>query len=161
MFPLQNKEFGRQRCNEKEEDDVLSLLYFSTFSGRYMVALRDIAALETILEERAAASGPKLCHAAVCVECLASVDTSALYVSCASCGLPFCSERCRAARACHTARECALFSRCQRRLGREDLEEESGVLASVTAVRLLALKEENLTVWERANILMDNMDRIR
>ena len=44
---------------------------FSTFSGRYMVALRDIAALETILEERAAASGPKLCHAAVCVECLA------------------------------------------------------------------------------------------
>ena len=40
-----------------------------------MVAVRDITALETILVERAAASGPKLAHPAVCVECLASVDT--------------------------------------------------------------------------------------
>ena len=40
-----------------------------------MVAVRDIAALETILVEKAAASGPKLAHPAVCVECLASVDT--------------------------------------------------------------------------------------
>ena len=44
-------------------------------SGRFMVAVRDIAALETILVEKAAASGPKLAHPAVCVECLASVDT--------------------------------------------------------------------------------------
>ena len=44
-----------------------------------MVAVRDIAALETILVEKAAASGPKLAHPAVCVECLASVDTRYIF----------------------------------------------------------------------------------
>ena len=39
-----------------------------------MVATRDIAALDTILVERAAACGPKLRHPAVCVECLAEVE---------------------------------------------------------------------------------------
>ena len=44
-------------------------------SGRFMVAVRDIAALETILVERAAACGPKLQHSLVCVEC-SKADTS-------------------------------------------------------------------------------------
>ena len=39
-----------------------------------MVATRDIAALDTVLAERAAACGPKLRHPAVCVECLAEVE---------------------------------------------------------------------------------------
>ena len=39
-----------------------------------MVATRDIAALDTVLTERAAACGPKLRHPAVCVECLAEVE---------------------------------------------------------------------------------------
>ena len=46
----------------------------SAAAGRYMVATRDIAALDTILAERAAACGPKLRHPAVCVECLAEVE---------------------------------------------------------------------------------------
>ena len=126
-----------------------------------MVAVRDISALETILVERAAASGPKLSHPAVCVECLALVDISAPFISCASCGLPFCSARCRTLKRLHTAKECEMFSRSRRRLDKEELEEDSGVLASVTAFRLLSLREEQPEVFERVDMLMDNMDKIR
>ena len=198
-----------------------------------MLAVRDIAALETILVERAAASGPKLAHPAVCVECLASVDTrysfwlrqelktsqrlsichnfpralhlhltksdfkdfcllsfssfsalsalrrtkaliscphsqsltpfpsSVSFISCTSCGLPFCSKRCRTLRKLHTAKECALISRSSRELGKEDLAEDSGVLASLTAARLLSLREEEPELFQRVDMLMDNMDKIR
>ena len=126
-----------------------------------MVAVRDISALETILVERAAASGPKLAHPAVCVECLASVDISATFITCGPCGLPFCSAGCRALRRLHTNKECALFARSRRKIGVEELAEDTGVLASVTAARLLSLREEEPEVFERVDMLMDNMDRIR
>ena len=74
MFPLQNKAVRRQRYN-KAPVKLIPYLDLLVSTGRFMVAVRDITALETILVERAAASGPKLAHPAVCVECLASVDT--------------------------------------------------------------------------------------
>ena len=44
---------------------------------------------------------------------------------------------------------------------KEELEEDNGVLASVTAFRLLNLREEEPEVFERVDMLMDNMDKIR
>ena len=41
------------------------------------------------------------------------------------------------------------------------MAEDSGVLASLTAARLLSLREEEPEVYERVDMLMDNMDKIR
>ena len=71
--------------------------------GRYMVAVRDIPALDIILVERAAACGPKLVNTPVCVECLADVSvTGEDYIKCQQCHLPFCSEKCKSVKIMHT-----------------------------------------------------------
>ena len=125
-----------------------------------MVATRDISALEVILSERAAAVGPKLCHSPVCVECLAEVDLDSDLVTCSKCGLPFCSVTCRDSRTLHSA-ECSLLAGCEPRLTKEDFHSNSGVLASVTAVRLLALRQDDPDLHHRVELLMDNLDRIQ
>ena len=65
----------------------------------------------------------------------------------------------------HTAAECAVFARARDRKDSEDtdldLAEDSGVLASVTAARLLRLRAEAPEVWERVDWLMDNIECIR
>ena len=124
--------------------------------GRYMVATRDIAALDTIMVERAAAVGPKLRNTAVCLECWAGVDSDS-YVACRQCGLPFCSDVCRQARQLHAV-ECMQVAQCQGGVGREDMVEDSGVLAAVTALRLLRLKHDNPDVFERVDMLVDNAE---
>jgi len=127
--------------------------------GRYMVATRDIAALDTILVERAAALGPKLRNKAVCLECSADLDLDD-YVPCKKCGLPFCSDTCRKARVLHET-ECDYVARCEGGVQREDLEEDTGVLAAITALRLLRQKNDNPDVFERADMLVDNIDTIK
>ena len=62
----------------------------------------------------------------------------------------------------HTAAECAVFARARDREDTDlDLAEDSGVLASVTAARLLRLRAEAPEVWERVDWLMDNIECIR
>ena len=74
----------------------------------------------------------------------------------------------------HTPAECAVFARARdRKDGKDnndnndnndsdlDLAEDSGVLASVTAARLLRLRGEAPEVWERVDWLMDNIECIR
>ena len=118
-----------------------------------MVAVRDIEALETILEERAAACGPKLQHCPVCVECFQDVDKC---VQCPRCHLPFCSNRCLMSGQLHDAGECQIFSRC-------DLDHGGGtpLLASVTPLRLLRLRSEDQPLYNRVNMLVDNIQEIR
>ena len=129
-------------------------------TGRYMVATRNISALEVILSEVAAAVGPKLEHDPVCVECLAELDTRHQLISCPLCGLPFCSVKCRDSRRLHSA-ECSVLASCQPPLTREDLHRDSGVLASVTAVRLLKLRDKDPDLFQRVDMLMDNVDKLR
>ena len=116
-----------------------------------MVAVRDIEALETILEERAAACGPKLQHSPVCVECFQDVDMSECD-QCPRCHLPFCSTHCLHSGQLHDSRECQIFSRC-------DLDH--GRLASVTPLRLLRLRSEDQPLYNRVNMLVDNIQEIR
>ena len=62
----------------------------------------------------------------------------------------------------HTAAECAVFARARDRKDIDlDLAEDSGVLASVTAARLLRLRGEAPEVWARVDWLMDNIECIR
>ena len=65
----------------------------------------------------------------------------------------------------HTAAECAVFARARDCEDSEDtdldLAEDSGVLASVTAARLLRLRAEAPEVWERVDWLIDNIECIR
>jgi len=127
--------------------------------GRYMVAVTDIAALDTILVERAAALGPKLKNKAVCLECSNEVDLDN-YIACKQCGLPFCCQECRQARVLHET-ECSIIAKCQGGIRKDDLAEDTGVLAAVTALRLLKLKHDNIDVFERADMLVDNVDTVR
>ena len=126
-----------------------------------MVAVRDIPALDVILVEKAAACGPKLVNSPVCVECLADVNINSKYVSCRQCRLPFCSDKCRTSRVLHTKKECAMIAGSEKKIDETDLENDSGVLASITAARLLNLKKDDPNLFERADMLMDNIDKIR
>lgn len=121
-----------------------------------MVAVRDIEALETILEERAVACGPKLQHSAVCVECFRDVDMSQCD-QCPRCHLPFCSTKCLHSGQLHDGWECQIFSRC-------DLDHGGGcalALASLTPLRLLRLRSEDQPLYNRVNLLIDNIQEIR
>ena len=126
-----------------------------------MVAVRDIPALDVILVEKAAACGPKLVNSPVCVECLADVNIKSKYVSCNRCGLPFCSDKCRTSRVLHTKKECDIIAGSQKKIDETDLGDNSGVLASITAARLLNLKKDDPDLFQRVDMLMDNIDKIR
>ena len=126
-----------------------------------MVATRDVSALEVLLTEEAAAVGPKLQHSWVCVECLADLNsTDCSLVFCSKCRLPFCSAHCRASSKLHSL-ECSVLAKCQPQLCREDFTADTAVLASVSALRLLALRKHNPSLYRRVDLLMDNVDKIR
>ena len=128
-----------------------------------MVATRDISALELILTEKAAAVGPKLSHPAVCVSCLAEVDNEARGPVCPQCGLPLCSARCEGGEggfSLHTRQECRILARARPPLSREDFQSDSGVLASLTALRLLVARQADPGLQFRTELLMDNLDQI-
>ena len=126
-----------------------------------MVAVRDIPAMDVILVEKAAACGPKLVNSPVCVECLADVNIDSKYVFCHRCSLPFCSDKCRTSRVLHTKRECAMVAGSEKKIDVTDLDDDSGVLASITAARLLNLRSDDPDLFERVDMLMDNIDKIR
>ena len=126
-----------------------------------MVAVRDIPAMDVILVEKAAACGPKLVNSPVCVECLADVNIDSKYVFCHRCSLPFCSDKCRTSRVLHTMRECAMVAGSEKKIDETDLGDDSGVLASITAARLLNLRSDDPDLFERVDMLMDNIDKIR
>jgi len=74
--------------------------------GRYVVATRDVAPSEIILEENPAVFGPEHDTPPVCLECLTAVDGS---FTCAKCGLPLCGEECASHGRYHKP-ECEVFS---------------------------------------------------
>ena len=132
-------------------------------AGRYMVATRDISALELILSEKAAAVGPKLSHPAVCVSCLAELEQE--FSTCPHCGLPLCRAGCEGGEGgeggLHTPQECRILAGARPPLRREDFQRDSGVLASLTALRLLLVREEDPELHLRTELLVDNVDKIR
>ena len=123
-----------------------------------MVATKDISAGDIILQEEAAVLGPKLQHKPVCLECFEEVKLDT-FVACKMCGLPFCSVMCRQAGVLHPV-ECEYVGRCKEKVDKDDLEEDSGVLAAVTALRLLNLKHDNPDVYEYVDKLVDNVEHI-
>ena len=134
-------------------------------AGRYMVATRDISALELILSEKAAAVGPKLVQPAVCVSCLAELEREGHSHSCPHCCLPLCSEACEGGEggegSLHTAQECRILAGARPPLRKEDFQSNSGVLASLTALRLLLVRQEDPDLHLRTELLVDNIEKIR
>merc|ERR1711881_752853 len=59
--------------------------------GRYVVAVRDIEPLELVMWDAAAALGPRMGCAPVCLQCLKPVDGS---YRCEICNWPFCDKKC-------------------------------------------------------------------
>ena len=104
------------QTNIAELKNCFSILDSSS-AGRYMVATKDISALDLILKEEAAVLGPKLHHKPVCLECFEEVKLDT-FVACKMCGLPFCSVLCRQAGVIRPV-ECEYVARCKEKVGKE------------------------------------------
>jgi hypothetical protein len=81
--------------------------------GRLVVATRDIAALELVMWDNAAALGPRMGTAPVCLQCLKPVDGSYM---CPECAWPMCDQKCAEG---HSHKiECALLKGATEKVGR-------------------------------------------
>jgi len=120
--------------------------------GRYVVATRDIKAMEIILEEqKPAVLGPVYESRPVCLECLGPVDGS---VTCIECALPLCGVECQGGP--NHRPECKIFSGLEEKVKVEDLSAPVPLYGCITGIRLLSLKEEDEEMWGRLGMLMDH-----
>jgi len=129
--------------------------------GRYVVATRDIAAMEVILEDTPAVLGPNYETEAVCVECLGRVNGSVL---CHLCNLPMCSEECRDGP--RHKPECQMFSGMEPKVTIKQYKTQlsannaTGTVCyeygCISVLRLLALRDTDPESWERVQLLMDH-----
>ena len=125
--------------------------------GRFVVAVRDIEALELIMWDKAAALGPRMGCPPCCLHCLKPVDGS--YV-CPACSWPMCSEQCAQGRV-HSI-ECNILKNCPDKIEFTNFSEPHDYYRAITAYRLFRVKEKVPEVWERLGYLMDhNEDRIK
>jgi len=134
--------------------------------GRYVVATRDIAAMEVILEDTPDCLGPNYETEAVCLECLGRVDGSFL---CHHCNLPLCSENCRDGP--RHKPECQMFSTMDPKVEIKQYhkapssQNSTGTVCyeygCITVLRLLHLRENDPEAWARIQLLMDHDEERR
>lgn len=134
--------------------------------GRYVVATRDIAAMEIILEDTPAVLGPNYETEAVCLECLNRVNGSVL---CHRCNLPLCSEECRDGP--RHRPECQMFSTMEPKVTIKQYRtapsanNATGTVCyeygCVSVLRLLTLRDTEPESWARVQLLMDHDDERR
>ena len=110
---------------------------------RHMVALRDIKAGETIMEDVPLTYGP-LCSSGIkpmCLGCYRAVDGS---ITCEICGWPMCSIKC-SNRPQHRDQECQLFKDKGFRLDASKLnyKEPEPAYSCVSPLRALLLKHSD------------------
>jgi len=116
-----------------------------------VVATRDIKAMEIILEDTPAVSGPTYESRAVCLECLGPVDGSTL---CSHCNLPLCSDACRDGP--NHQPECQVFAKLTSKVSIEQFTGPEPLYGCITGIRLLNLKETQPETWNRLDMLMDH-----
>ena len=125
--------------------------------GRFVVAVRDIEALELVMWDNAAALGPRMGCPPCCLQCLKPVDGSFV---CPACSWPMCSEQCAQGRA-HSI-ECSILKNCPDKIEVTNFSEPHDHYRAIAPYRLFKVKEKVPEVWERLGYLMDhNEDRIK
>jgi len=129
--------------------------------GRHMVALRDIKAGETIMEDVPLTYGP-LCSSGIkpmCLGCYRAVDGS---ITCEICGWPMCSIKC-SNRPQHRDQECQLFKDKGFRLDASKLnyKEPEPAYSCVSPLRALLLKHSDPDRWSMIWSLMSHNEARR
>ncbi|KPI99743.1 Protein msta, isoform A [Papilio xuthus] len=128
-----------QLCYEVKHSDVM---------GRYVVARRDIAAGEVIMEEPALAVGPCSGCGLICLGCYRELDDNAI-VKCKGCSWPLCSESCpgQGKYTGHSAAECTTLSSVDVKPDYNNLEDLKDCYHAITPLRCLLLKKEDPEKW--------------
>lgn len=116
--------------------------------GRYVVAPRDLAPGELILEEPAVARGPKQNSPPVCLGCSAPLSAAKLH-RCRQCQYPLCSVQCER-HELHQI-ECSTLSRGGKKSRPivDNFDAPAAYLESIITLRVLALRESSSRLWER------------
>lgn len=125
--------------------------------GRYIVATRNLEALELVMYDSAAAMGPRMGSAPVCLQCLKAVDGK---YRCGGCGWPMCDNKCQNGFA-HKI-ECDVLKTSKEKIEFNDMKSPHDHYRSIAPLRLLQIKDKFPDVWERLSYLMDhNKERIQ
>lgn len=123
--------------------------------GRYIVATRNLEPLELVMYDNAAAMGPRMGSAPVCLQCLKGVDGK---FRCGGCGWPMCDKKCQDGFA-HKI-ECDILAKSTQKVEFKDMKTTHDHYRSIAPLRLLQIKEKCPEVWERLSYLMDhNIER--
>lgn len=129
--------------------------------GRYVIATRDIAASEIILEDIPAIIGPNFDTEAICVECMGRPDGTFL---CHQCDMPLCSEECRDGP--RHKPECQMFSAMEPKVQIKQYKKKptnnnaTGQIcyeySCISVLRMLSLRDSDPDSWARVQLLMDH-----
>ncbi|XP_023346084.1 protein msta isoform X2 [Eurytemora carolleeae] len=122
--------------------------------GRGLVASRYIRKGDTVLLDTAALVGPGVITTPVCCSCLAPAKPSNPRF-CSKCSLPVCDTTCEES-AVHQE-ECKLLVDNKVRVKIEDYNQPVPLLSFITPYRLLMLKENDQSAWDRVASLKDHL----
>ena len=121
--------------------------------GRYLVATRDIAALELVIRDAPLVVAPPAVTPPLCLECLAPLASAASIAPCPACGVPLCAACAAAAsRGLHAA-ECDLLRGRGVRLEPGELGSNNLLYACILPLRMWRTRTRDPGTWRRINFL--------
>lgn len=126
----------------------------SSVLGRHMIATRDVAAGELLLEDPPLLLGPKNITEPVCLGCYRPVDGS--YV-CRGCSFPMCGPDCEASED-HQV-ECKAVKESGVSVKVTVFGEINSMYECITPLRILSLRDSNPMVWNKLLSLESNLDK--
>ncbi|KAK3849746.1 hypothetical protein Pcinc_042339, partial [Petrolisthes cinctipes] len=121
--------------------------------GRFMVATRDVAAGELLMNDTPLFIGPKMVTEPICLACYRPVDGE---YSCDGCGFPLCSADCEGTDdhepECKAIRESGIPVKVS------VFGEENSMYECITPLRILSLRNESPSLWNKIMTLESNSE---
>ncbi|KAG0724321.1 SET domain-containing protein SmydA-8, isoform A [Chionoecetes opilio] len=121
--------------------------------GRFMVATKDIAGGELLMEDAPLMMGPKMMTEPVCLGCYRPVDGD---YNCKGCGFPLCSSDCEGTED-HEA-ECRAVQASGIHVKVSMFGEVNSMYECITPLRVLSLRDKNPSLWNKLMSLESNSD---
>jgi len=114
--------------------------------GRYMVATKDLAEGELILQESPMVIGPRQLTKPVCLGCHKVIKSAKDCIKCVRCNWPVCSAKCQDAPV-HDA-ECRATRAAGSRIKVEVFDQTNMMYACITVLRALSLLDGSKKIWD-------------
>lgn len=122
--------------------------------GRFMVATRDIAPGEMLILDPPLLMGPKMITEPVCLGCYRPADGS---YQCKGCGFPMCDSQCEKSED-HKA-ECSTVAESGASVKVSVFGEINSMYECITPLRILHLRDENPSVWNKLLSLESHFEK--